>query len=242
MAYSPAMAAALPLPAAGPARTLIVEDIAATRDWLSGLVHQAFPTTGVYHAATLAEARGWVRANPATDGVGGSDVLFLVDLGLPDGSGVDLIRELGDSHPGAQLVVSTIFDDDAHLMQAMAAGAHSYLLKDRPAEELVELLRRIGRGEVALSPPMARRLLEHFRGHATFVTAGTTADSAERALTARETEVLRMIGRGLTLAEAGVALAISAQTVATHVKAIYRKLGITSRAEAALEAARRRLT
>ncbi|MBU6266659.1 MAG: response regulator transcription factor [Sphingomonadales bacterium] len=227
-----------------PARTLIVEDIAATRDWLSGLVHRAFPATGVYHATTLAEARAWVKANPESAHPESSgDTLFLIDLGLPDGTGVDLIRDLATSHPGAQLVVSTIFDDDAHLMQAMAAGAHSYLLKDRPAEELVELLRRIGRGEVALSPPMARRLLAHFRGHATFVTAGASnAAGEEQQLTARETDVLRLIGRGLTLAEAGGALAISAQTVATHVKAIYRKLGITSRAEAALEAARRKLT
>ncbi|MDE2405995.1 MAG: response regulator transcription factor [Sphingomonadales bacterium] len=225
--------------AALPARTLIVEDIAATRDWLSGLVHQAFPATGVYHAASLAEARGWAAGNPGP----GDGLLFLVDLGLPDGTGVDLIREWRQRYPAAQLVVSTIYDDDAHLMQAMAAGAQSYLLKDRPAEEIVELLRRIGRGEVALSPPMARRLLDHFRAHAAFVTAGAAgAGGEERQLTGRETEVLRLIGRGLTLAEAGAALAISAQTVATHVKAIYRKLGITSRAEAALEAARRNLT
>lgn len=222
-----------------PDRTLIVEDIAATRAWLTGLVHDAFPAIGVWHAATMAEARAWAKANGDSDGL-----LFLIDLGLPDGTGIDLIRELTESHPLARLVVSTIYDDDLNLMQAMAAGAQSYLLKDRPAEELAELLRRIGHGEVALSPPMARRLLGHFRTHATFVTAGSSSpgDAPEQALTPRETEVLRLIGRGLTLAEAGSALVISAQTVATHVKAIYRKLGITSRAEAALEAARRRLT
>jgi len=234
-------------PSVPPTRTLIVEDIAATRAWLTGLVHAAFPAIGVWHAATLAEARDWAKANPpASPGANpedGAQLLFLIDLGLPDGTGIDLIRELRESHPQAQLVVSTIYDDDAHLMQAMAAGAQSYLLKDRPAEELAELLRRIGLGEVALSPPMARRLLDHFRSHATFVTAGSTSGNAEeQALTPRETDVLRLIGRGLTLAEAGSALTISAQTVATHVKAIYRKLGITSRAEAALEAARRRLT
>jgi len=222
-----------------PTRTLIIEDIAATRVWLSGLVHEAFPAIGVYHATTLAEARAWVKANPGP----GEDMLFLIDLGLPDGTGVDLIRELQASHGQAALVVSTIYDDDSHLMQAMAAGAHSYLLKDRPADEIIELLRRIGGGEVALSPPMARRLLDHFRKHAAFVTAGTSATNpTEQALTARETEVLRLIGRGLTLAETGTALTISTQTAATHVKAIYRKLGITSRAEAALEAARRQLT
>ena len=105
----------------------------------------------------------------------------------------------------------------------------------------VALLRRIGEGEAALSPPVARRLLDHFRRHATFMTAGA-AEHDEPELTARENDVLGMIARGLTLVEAGKALGISRSTVASHVKTVYRKLGVTSRAEAALEATRRRLT
>ena len=219
---------------------LVIEDIVVTRDWLSGLLHTAFPNVGVYHAGDLRSAREWFSGH----GGDGAGTLALVDLGLPDGSGVDLIREAQLSHPAAQMVVTTVYDDDKHLMLAMAAGAHSYLLKDRPEPELVELLRRIGQGEVAISPPMARRLMDHFRVHANFMTAGaaTAARDDAAALTNRETDVLAMIGRGLTLPEAGSALAISGQTVATHVKAIYRKLGINSRAEAAMEAVRRNLT
>lgn len=217
---------------------LVVEDISATRDWLTGLVHEAFDDIGVYHAEDLRSAREWFAQRPGD----GGDVLALVDLGLPDGSGVDLIREVSGSHPAAQLVVTTVYADDDHLMQAMAAGASSYLLKDRPAEEIVGLLRRIGGGEVALSPPMARRLIDQFRVHAGFMTAGSATVLQPEALTRRETEVLAIIGRGLTLPEAGGALGISSQTVASHVKAIYRKLGINSRAEAAMEAVRRKLT
>ena len=219
---------------------LVIEDIVVTRDWLSGLLHTAFPNVGVYHAGDLRSAREWFSGH----GGDGAGTLALVDLGLPDGSGVDLIREAQLSHPAVHLVVTTVYDDDKHLMLAMAAGAHSYLLKDRPEPELVELLRRIGQGEVAISPPMARRLMDHFRVHANFMTAGaaTAARDDAAALTNRETDVLAMIGRGLTLPEAGSALAISGQTVATHVKAIYRKLGINSRAEAAMEAVRRNLT
>jgi DNA-binding NarL/FixJ family response regulator len=218
-------------------QALIVEDILATRQWLTGLVHTAFERAGVYFASDLRTARAWFAEGGAAE----RRTIALIDIGLPDGSGIDLIREVSTAHPHVQLVVTTIYDDDAHLMQAMAAGADSYLLKDRPADELVALLRRIGDGEAALSPPMARRLLDHFRRHATFMTAGA-AESGEPDLSARESEVLGMIARGLTLNEAGKALGISRSTVASHVKTVYRKLGVTSRAEAALEATRRRLT
>ena len=221
------------------AQILIVEDIPATRQWLTTLAQSAFPDAGIYQAGDLRTARAWFDARGAEL----AQTAALVDLGLPDGSGIDLIREVRSSHPEVRLIVSTIYDDDAALMGAMAAGAHSYLLKDRSAEELVDLLRRAGRDEVALSPPKARRMLEHFRAHAAFVTAGTASSANEgAALTARETEVLSVIGRGLTVGEAARALGISGQTVATHLKAVYRKLGISSRAEAALEAARRGLT
>lgn len=216
------------------AAALIVEDIAATRDWLGRLVHEGFPGVGVVHAATLKEARAWLERCPVPD------PLMLIDLGLPDGDGTDFIHEARQRFPDATLVVTTIYDDDDHLLAAMAAGAHGYILKDRTPGEVADMLARIAAGETALSPPVARRLLGHFQTHARFVTANRDA-AAPVALTSREEDVLRLIGRGLTLPEAADVLAISAQTVATHVKSVYRKLGIGSRAEAALEAARRQL-
>ena len=215
-------------------RAFVVEDIAETRDWLVGLLREAFGEIEIETASDLKSASAWLASRGPFDG----DMVALVDLGLPDGSGIDLIRELRESHPLVQIVVTTIYDDDGHLVHAMAAGAHGYLLKDRDAGELIGQLRGLNRGEAAISPAIARRILEQFRVHATFVAA---SDDEGRLLTPRETEVLRLIGRGLTLNEAADVLGLSNLTVATHVKNIYRKLGITSRAEAALEAARRSL-
>jgi DNA-binding NarL/FixJ family response regulator len=216
-------------------RAFVVEDIVQTRDWLTELLRKAFGDIDVAWAGDLKTARAWMAGQTgAMDGL-----VALVDLGLPDGSGIDLIREIRDRHPAIQAVVTTVYDDDSHLVHAIAAGAHGYLLKDRDAEELIGQLRGIERGEAAISPAIARRILEQFRVHATFMAA---SDADGPALTVRETDVLRLIGRGLTLGEAAGVLAISSQTVATHVKNIYRKLGIASRAEAALEASRRSLT
>jgi DNA-binding NarL/FixJ family response regulator len=216
-------------------RAFIVEDIVQTREWLTELVRKAFGAIEVATAVDLRSARAWL-AGPDVNQPG---LVALVDLGLPDGSGIDLIREIRDRHPAVQVVVTTVYDDDSHLVHAIAAGAHGYLLKDRDAEELIAQLRGIDRGEAAISPAIARRILDQFRVHAAFA-AGSALDTP--ALTIRETEVLRLIGRGLTLGEASGVLGLSPQTVATHVKNIYRKLGIASRAEAALEASRRNLT
>ena len=211
----------------------VVEDLDQTRQWLLGLVTQAFGPIAVASARDLRSARQWLATGPA-----GQGLVALVDLGLPDGSGVDLIWEMRLKLPEAHLIVTTIYDDDAHLVDAMAAGAHGYLLKDRDGAHLVERLRSIDRGEPAISPAIARRILDQFRSHAVFASARSQAPES---LTPREVEVLQLIGRGLRSAEAAKLLDVSGQTISTHVKNIYRKLGITSRAEAALEASRRNL-
>jgi DNA-binding NarL/FixJ family response regulator len=135
----------------------------------------------------------------------------LIDIGLPDGSGLELIREQADQGD-ATIVVTTIFDDDDTLVGAFTAGAHGYLLKSAGPDDVAERLRDLQAGEIAISPSMARRLLGRFR---------QTAPAEFAALTARETDVLSVIGRGLTLAEAGHALGISGHTVGAHVKTIY---------------------
>ncbi len=216
-------------------RALVVEDVPATRDWLIAILHRAFAGIAVAHAGDLAGARAWLAAQ---DGPA-AGLVALVDLGLPDGSGVDLIGEIRARLPEAWVVVATVFDDDLHLMRAMASGAHGYLLKDGDADGLVAQLKGLGQATAPISPAIARRILDQFRLHATFMSAGFDEGAV---LTQRETDVLRLIGRGLTLVEAGRALDLSSQTVATHVKKIYRKLGIATRAEAALEATRRNLT
>lgn len=216
-------------------RALVVEDVPATHDWLREILRRAFGDITVSQAPDLASARQWLAAQ--ADAAPG--LVALIDLGLPDGSGIDLIGEIRARLPEAWVVVTTVFDDDFHLMRAMASGAHGYLLKDGDADALVTQLRGLAQSTAPMSPAIARRILDQFRVHATFMSAGADEGAV---LTQRETDVLRLIGRGLTLIEAGRVLDLSSQTVATHVKKIYRKLGIATRAEAALEATRRNLT
>lgn len=209
---------------------LIVEDIAPLRRALAERAGAIFGVAPVGEAGSLAEARAWLAINRLVE----QPLIALIDLGLPDGSGDALIAELA-ADSNATCIVTTVFEDDGNVLRALGAGAQGYLLKGEDLGAIEERLRGLERGEVAVSPPIARRLLERFR------TPQPLRAEAEIALTQRETDVLRAIGRGLTIPEAAHALEIGPHTVGTHVKNIYRKLNIASRAEAAIEAARRGL-
>ena len=210
-----------------PVTALVLEDQTETREHLLAALAEAFPGVVATGAADLAEARSFLN--------GGAPDLALVDLALPDGRGVDFLRDLSERSGGAtRSVVVTIYADDAHLFDAIAAGAGGYLLKDMDRGDLVRYLRRLEAGETPLSPAVARRMLDYFR-------KPLPAAEPEAALTPRETEVLRLIGRGLRSGEAAKVMGVTELTVAGYVKAIYRKLNICSRAEAALEAQRRGL-
>ncbi|MEO7014064.1 MAG: response regulator transcription factor [Dokdonella sp.] len=203
-------------------RALVVDDLESSRDWLSRALTQAFPGIEIALAASLAEAQLHVDAAPP---------LALIDLGLPDGSGIRLIEKL---HPqGTLCIVATVFDDDAHLFPALHAGAQGYVLKDQPTESLAEMLTGIASGQPPLSPSIARRLLRHFQPVA--------PDASEPALTARETDVLRLIAKGHTVVEVAGLLGLSRHTAAGYLKDVYRKLSVSSRAEATLVATRRGL-
>lgn len=204
---------------------LVVDDLAGSRDWLSRALALAFPGIVVHQAATLAEALAQIEPPPP---------LALIDLGLPDGSGVRLIEALRARSAATLCIVATVFDDDAHLFPALRAGAEGYVLKDQTPEALAEMLSGIAAGQPPLSPSIARRLLRHFQPE-------PEPAAAEEALTARETDVLRLVAKGLTVIEVATMLELSRHTVAGYLKAIYRKLSVSSRAEAALEATRRGL-
>ncbi|MBL8770860.1 MAG: response regulator transcription factor [Phenylobacterium sp.] len=213
---------------------LVVEDRPDTREWLQSVVAEAFPGIRVAGAGSLRDARrilAELAARPAFE-----LSVALVDLGLPDGSGVDLVREIARDFPQAAPVVATIYDDDTHLFDSLAAGAQGYILKQEHPQAVAETLRRIEAGEPPLSPSIARRMLERLRPP----TPKPEPDDA--GLSPRETEVLALIGRGLSSPEAARVLGLKPQTVAGYVKVIYQKLHITSRAEAALAAAQRGLT
>lgn len=157
------------------------------------------------------------------------DVL-VVDLGLPDGSGAELIRRATRQRADCDALVVTVFGDDRHVIDAIEAGATGYILKDSPPGELVDCIRQLRAGGSPISPSIARRLLARMRAPAERPAAGASP------LTEREAEILQLIAKGLSFADVGGALAISAHTVVAHVKKIYRKLAVHSRGEAVFEA------
>ncbi len=221
-------------------RGLIVEDQADTRSWLAQMLAAAFEGISLVEAPTLRAARDWIadHAHELSRETAARHIA-LVDIGLPDGSGIDLVRELATYHAAVTPIVTTIYDDDQHLFDAIAAGAQGYLLKDQHSDTLIQYLHRIDKGEPPLSPSIARRMLQHFS--TTQPAAAMPPDPADEALTPREMDVLRLLGRGLRVSEAAKVLGLTPHTVAGYVKNIYRKLNISSRAEAAVEAVRRKL-
>jgi len=206
---------------------LLLEDLPEIRAWMRSLVERVFPGCQVSEAARVHDAIELVSALRFD--------LALVDLGLPDGSGVDVVAKLRDVQPEAQCVVVTIHDDDEHLFPALQAGAFGYILKEQPRELIAEQLQRISQGEPPLSPSIARRVMAHFSAKNKPLAPSLLPNVS---LTDRESEVLLRVAKGYTLPEIGVQLGLSRHTIADYVKQIYRKLNVSSRAEAALEAQR----
>jgi DNA-binding NarL/FixJ family response regulator len=205
-----------------PTSGLIIEDLPDAAHWLSGVLIEAFPKVVVRTVATIAEARTALYEYPPD--------IALVDLNLPDGSGIELIPLVRALRSESYAIVTTIYDDDAHVFPALRAGAQGYLLKDESQEDLVRQLRSILRGELPLSPSVARAVLRHF-------SAESAPEPLHSHLTSKEREVLAAVADGATVGEAAQRLGITRNTAATHVKRIYSKLSISSRAEAARIAA-----
>ena len=208
---------------------LLLEDLPEIRAWLKVLINQVFPDAQISESARVHDALGLVSALKFD--------LALVDLGLPDGSGVDVVASLREHQPECQSVVVTIHDDDEHLFPALQAGAFGYVLKEQARELIAEQLSRMSQGEPPLSPSIARRVMAYFTAKAKPQPASAVAVPIV-SLTERETEVLLRVAKGYTLPEIGVQLTLSRHTIADYVKQIYRKLNVSSRAEAALEAQR----
>jgi DNA-binding NarL/FixJ family response regulator len=205
---------------------LLLEDLPQIRAWLKSLILEVFPGSEISESARVHDALELVSAVKFD--------LAMVDLGLPDGSGVDVVSALREHQPEAQSVVVTIHDDDDHLFPALQAGAYGYILKEQPRELITEQLQRISQGEPPLSPSIARRVIAYFSAQS----KPQTNQIPRVQLTDRENEVLLRVAKGFTLPEIGVQLGLSRHTIADYVKQIYRKLNVSSRAEAALEAQR----
>lgn len=199
---------------------LIVEDLTDIRRWLAKVVHEIYPGAEILQAGSVRLANR-LAVSPVD--------LALIDLGLPDGSGLEVLRTLTRENPAAIKVVTTVMGDDASIVAALSAGADGYLLKENETAVLIRHLEQLSHGIPAISPSVARRIMTHFR------LTGPVTEQHDH-LTEREAEVLRLIASGLRNAEVAKEMGIADSTVAGYIKIIYRKLGISSRAEAAWHA------
>lgn len=238
----------------GPAEILVVEDSCDSVKVLATALSRTFPGVPL----TLA---GSVRDFHAQLPRLGQIELAVVDLGLPDGFGHEIIEVVRARWPEAQILVYTLFDDDGNLFEALKRGANGYLLKYDPPSRLSEALRTIMAGEPPLSPKIALRMLREFREggrtppeDATGSAASARAEAAaahaaalqqdqedarqDSMLTPRELDTLTLAAKGLRLPELAEHLGVTRSTAATYLKRIYRKLSVNSRAEATLEAVR----
>ena len=204
---------------------LVVEDIEDANHWMTDRLREIFPNIRVEQAFNLKQANQLLKLNPCYD-------IALIDLGLPDGDGLELIDYCTQYCFPTISVVVTIFEDDQHLFKAIQHGAQGYLLKDMEASTFAQNLLQIAQGEAVLSPLFTKKLMQYMRQ----VGQHSAAKSLPiiLPLTKREKEVLACIGRGLAVSETAQQLNISVHTVASYIKEIYRKLSICSRAEAVI--------
>jgi DNA-binding NarL/FixJ family response regulator len=163
------------------------------------------------------------------------DVL-LVDLGLPDGSGIDIISKAHEKFPSCNIMVSTVFGDELHVMQSLEAGASGYLLKDSEPSRMVYEIRSLYQGGSPISPLIARQILTRFREENIPPKQTSPIHKQHAALSAREQEVLEYITRGFTADEIASLISVSRHTVLTFIRRIYIKLEVNSKAAAIYEA------
>lgn len=208
-----------------PIRIAIVEDKPLLRLGVQRVVEQVSDWIWAWEADCLRAARA--HASDPCD-------VLLLDLGLPDGNGLDLIEEFNarDIH----VIVFTVLGDEHSVLAAIERGAAGYLLKDTAADEMRQAISQVLAGGAPLTPAVAGHLLRKMRRLESTAPMVSKPDNALMDLTAREREVLMALARGFSYDETASMLQISKHTVNHHIKQIYAKLAVTSRSQAVFEA------
>lgn len=190
-----------------PIRILLADDHPPLRAGLAAILNSQ-PDLKV-----VAEAGSGPEAEAATEKI---DV-YILDLRMPEGDGITTIKRLVARDPATRVLVLTTYDNEEDIFQALEAGARGYLLKDTTKEELIEAVRQVHRGERHLPQAVASRLADRL---------------IRPSLTPRELDVLRLVSRGRSNKEMASAMFVSEETVKTHMKSLFQKLGVHDRAEA----------
>lgn len=214
-----------------PAPVLVVEDDPLMRQRLSRVLGEiGYASEAVHFAVSLAEARAHLDSQPVA--------MVLVDLGLPDGNGIELIQALRAQDPALWILVISAWSTEEAILGALRAGATGYVLKERDDLEVSLSIRSVLRGGAPIDPFIARRILTLLPAAPLHKPADT---SEAEALSTRESEILEWVSRGLSNREIAEQLTISRYTVECHIKRIYRKLAVSSRTRAVNEARQRGL-
>lgn len=212
---------------------LVVEDDAVTRKVLSLAIESepALKLLAVFDS--VKPALEWLETN--------SPDVLLTDLGLPDGSGLEVIHACAQHHPTTNIMVITIASDEANVLACIEAGASGYVLKDVARMNVARDVLDLHAGGAPMSPTIARMVLGRVRGAKKMIAPAVAQDMVDTSLTKRETVILDLIAQGNSYGDVAKTLSVSVGTVQTHIKNIYGKLAVHSRGEAVFEAHRRGL-
>jgi DNA-binding NarL/FixJ family response regulator len=217
-----------------------VDDSPLMRQTIGQVLAQGFPDAKITSFETLGAAMAFAREEEQDH--------WLIDLGLPDGSGIDLIRQVRKNFPLTHILVITVFADADNIVNSIQAGANGYLLKEdmQRAQSLASSIEAIRQGGTPLSPLIASRLLARMQIPGTQALAksepppksspSASPDTPAHGLAPREVELLLLLSRGYTYQEAANLMTVELGTVQTYVKRIYTKLAVNSRTQAILEA------
>lgn len=197
---------------------LIVEDLPDVARWLIDIVEHSLAPEEIHCADNLETAKSLILAHDFS--------LALIDIGLPDGSGIDALKLINRKSGHCYKVITTIFDDTENLFTALKQGADGYILKSEEREDIVKHLQGILAGKPPLSPTIAKKILTAFRPEKSITVK----------LSPREEQVLTFIAKGYSIPSTAKLLNISQYTAADYLKQVYKKLHVNNRADATLKA------
>jgi len=200
-------------------RVFLLDDHEIVRRGIAELLNAESDIEVVGEASTAAQALGRVGATMPT--------VALLDVRLPDGSGIDVCRDIRSTHPEIRCLILTGYDDDEAIGAAVLAGASGYVLKDVRGSGLLDAIRTVAAGKSLINPALSRRVVKK-------IEADTADDPRLGSLSLRESQILRLIADGLTNRQIGVELGLAEKTIKNYVSGLLAKLGLQRRTQAAI--------